>query len=259
MSFEKQVAFITGGGSGIGEATAIALAQQGASVVVADLNVEHAQKVATRIQAEGFDALAVELDISNFNAVDKAFQKAEEWKGKSVDILVNSAGIMLVNAVLDFEEKAWTNVMNVNISGTFFCSQRAAREMAKQKYGRIVNLASVSAERAGIGRVAYGTSKAAIAGLTRQLAMELGAFGITANSVAPGPVLTAMTAANYNDATKDAFTSMIPARRLGTLDDMTDAILFLASKSAGYINGILLPVDGGYLASGVSKTASLGQ
>ncbi|WP_244438925.1 SDR family NAD(P)-dependent oxidoreductase [Paraburkholderia dilworthii] len=159
--------------------------------------------------------------------------------------------------LLDYKLEDWQRLMNINVTGTFLCAQRAARSMANAQYGRIVNLASISAERAGIGRVAYGTSKAAVVGLTRQLAMELGPLGITANAIAPGPVVTAMTAESFTDETIAAYSAMIPSRRLGTVEEMADAILFLASKRAGYINGVVLPVDGGYLASGVAKTGNL--
>ncbi|BEP65418.1 hypothetical protein GmRootV213_59720 (plasmid) [Variovorax sp. V213] len=160
-------------------------------------------------------------------------------------------------SLLDCQASDFKTVMEVNVAGTFLCAQRAAKGMIAQRYGRIVNLTSISAERAGVGRVAYGTSKAAVAGLTRQLAMELGAYGITANSVAPGPVSTPLTEKIYTPDTKRAFENMIPAKRLGTVGDVASAIAFLASEPAAYINGVMLAVDGGYLAAGVGVTAGL--
>jgi NAD(P)-dependent dehydrogenase (short-subunit alcohol dehydrogenase family) len=148
-------------------------------------------------------------------------------------------------------------VMEVNVTGAFLCAQRAAKGMIAQKYGRIINLSSIGAERAGIGRIAYGPSKAAVAALTRQLAMELGSFGITANSVAPGPIDTPMTHDCYTPETTRAYQNMIPARRLGTVEEVANAIAFLSSEEAGYINGITLAVDGGFLAAGVGTTGEL--
>ena len=257
MNFENKTAFVTGGGSGIGEAAAVALAARGAHVVVADLNLENATKVANSILEQGGNAIAVLIDVSNANSVDSAFNTAEEWYGDTTHLLVNSAGILGIHAFIDYPVELFNKVMAVNVTGTFLCSQRAGKSMLKAGYGRIVNVASVSAVRAGIGRTAYGTSKAAMVGLTKQLSMELGPHGVTANAIAPGPVLTPLTEASYTPETIEAYTSMIPARRLGVLDDMTATILFLLSEGAAYINGAYLPVDGGYLASGVSKTGKL--
>lgn len=257
MKFENKTAFVTGGGSGIGEAAAIALAAEGAHVVVGDINLDNAAKVAKKILNQGGKAMAVSIDVSDANSVDSAFNEAEQWYGSTTHLLVNSAGILGVHAFIDYPFDLFNKVMAVNVTGTFLCSQRAARSMVEAGYGRIVNVASISAERAGIGRTAYGTSKAAMVGLTKQLSMELAQHGITANAIAPGPVVTPLTEASYNPETIEAYTSMIPARRLGLLDDMSAAILFLLSEGAAYINGAYLPVDGGYLASGVSKTGKL--
>ncbi|AKJ42164.1 SDR family NAD(P)-dependent oxidoreductase [Pragia fontium] len=257
MRFPDKTVFVTGGGSGIGGAVSQAFAIEGARVAIADLNFTHAKKVADEITSKGGKAIAISLDVSSAESVDAAFSRAEAWYGETTNVLVNSAGIIGINAFLDYTLAQFQQVMAVNVTGAFICAQRAARSMVKANAGHIVNVASVSAERAGVGRIAYGTSKAAMVGLTRQLAMELGPYGVTANSIAPGPVLTPMTAASYTTETIDAYTSMIPARRLGTLDEMTNAILFLASDHARYINGIFMPVDGGYLAGGVNKTGKI--
>ena len=253
MKFENKTAFVTGGGSGIGEAAAVALAAEGARVVVADLNFDNASRVAEHISSQGGAALAVQIDVSNADSVAGAFALAKEWYGETTQLLVNSAGILGIHAFVDYPVDLFNKVMAVNVTGAFLCAQQAAQGMLNSGYGRIVNVASIS----GIGRTAYGTSKAALVGLTRQLSMELGASGISVNAIAPGPVVTPLTEASYTPETIEAYTSMIPARRLGVLEDMTAAILFLLSDGAAYINGAYLPVDGGYLASGVSKTGKL--
>lgn len=250
------VALVTGGGSGIGRASALQLAAKGASVVVADLNQQGIDETVALIQAQGHEALGIKLDVSDPQSVENAFTQSNDWRG-SCDILVNCAGILVVQPLLDFPLDAWNRLMAINLTGTFLCSQRAARDMVKKHYGRIINMASISGSRAGVGRVAYGTSKAAISGLTRQLALELGAYGITANAIAPGAIVTAMTEAAYTDETRAKLLPMIPAGHLGETDDIASAVCYLASPQAKYVNGHTLAVDGGYLASGMTQTGNL--
>ena len=254
----RKIAAVTGGGSGLGAATAHRLARDGYRVAILDLQRENAEAVARHLNAERPDcALALQVNVADPVSVDAAFVALEQRWGQGPDVLVNSAGIMPVAPVLDCSYDMFRTAMDVNVGGSFLCSQRAARGMAERRFGRIVNLASISSERAGVGRVAYGTSKTAIAGLTRQFAMELGPLGITVNAIAPGPVLTAMTEKNYTPETRQAFEASIPARRMGRTEEMADAIAFLCSDGAAYINGVLLPVDGGYLAAGIATTAGL--
>ena len=253
---QRRLAVITGAGSGIGEATAYRLSMDGFDVAILDIDMAKAEAVARTVTARNGSALPFCVDVTNSNSIEDAFAAIETWR-KAPDVLVNSAGILRVSSVADCTLSEFRTVMDVNVTGSFLCAQRAAKGMLAQRYGRIVNLSSISAERAGIGRVAYGTSKGAVASLTRQLAMELGVAGITANCVAPGPINTAMTREFYTPETKRAFESMIPARRLGTVDDVANAIAFLSSHDAGYINGVMLPVDGGYLAAGVGVTGGL--
>lgn len=251
-----RVAAITGAGSGIGEAAAYKLAADGFDVVILDIDMAKAEAVAHAVTDHGGCALPLYLDVTKSEAVEEAFKAIEKWR-KSPDVLVNSAGIMKVVSVFDCTAAEFETVMQVNVTGAFLCAQRAARGMVAQHYGRIVNLSSISAERAGIGRIAYGTSKGAVVALTRQLAMELGPFGITANSVAPGPIRTPMTLELYTPETQRAFKSMIPARRLGTANEVAHVIAFLSSEVASYINGAMIAVDGGYLAAGIGTTGTL--
>ncbi|MCY1254229.1 3-oxoacyl-[acyl-carrier-protein] reductase FabG [compost metagenome] len=257
MRFKNDIVVVTGGGSGIGEASARAFASEGARVAVADRDIANARRVTSELASAGLDAIAVPIDVAEEKSIDGACSEVESRFGGSISVLVNSAGLMGLAPITDYSLGDWERIIAVNVTGTFLCAKRVAPGMQKARYGRIVNLASISAVRAGIGRAAYGTSKAAVAGLTRQLAMELGSFGITANAVAPGPVMTAMTRENYQPNTVAAYTNMIPARRFGTPEEMAHAVLFLSSREAGFVNGILLPVDGGYLAGGVATTGTM--
>jgi len=257
MQKEREtVALVTGGASGLGRATALALATRGDKVAVADLNLAGAQACADDIACAGGQAIALRLDVTDAASVEQAFQDAESALGP-VDALVNSAGLVAIQPLLEFSIADWERLLAVNVTGTFRCAQRAGVGMAARGYGRIINLASVSGVRAGIGRAAYGTSKAAVIGLTRQLAMELGPHGVTANAVAPGPVVTGMTADIYTPQTIATLESMVPTGRLGAPEEIAAAIVFLASREASYVNGDVLAVDGGYLAAGMNRTGNL--
>lgn len=249
-------ALVTGAGSGIGRASAEELARRGASVVVTDLHAGAAEEVAAAIGAAGGRAIGLALDVGDPASIAAGFDRAEAELG-GIDILVNSAGLLIVEPVLEFSTDSWERVMRINLTGTFLCSQRAGRGMAARGYGRIVNIASVSGVRAGVGRAAYGTSKAAILGLTRQFALELGAQGVTTNAIAPGVVETPMTMGAYGEETWRQVLSMIPTGRRGLPHDIAEAVAYLASPGAGYVNGDVLAVDGGYLAAGMTRTGGL--
>jgi len=256
FSFEKGTAMITGGGSGIGRATAVMLARAGTPVAVADIDPISIEQTVAGITEQGGDALAVLIDVQEKKSVDEAFKKVEAWRGP-VTVLVNSAGILRIDTFEDFDLDQWNQVFNINVTGSFLCGQRAAANMKKAGYGRIINLSSISGTRAGVGRTAYGTSKAAISGLTRQMALELGRYGITANAVAPGATVTPMTNDAYTEETRASLLPMIPAGFIAEPDDIASAIVFLSSGQARYINGHTLPVDGGYLGSGMLQTGSI--
>ncbi len=249
-------AFITGGGSGIGRASALRLAQSGAQVAVSDLNVDAARAVVHDIKTAGGEAIAVALDVTDAQGLPAAVSDAEGQLGP-IDILVNSAGLILVEPLLEFSQASWRQVMDVNVTGTFQVSQYVAQGMAHRGYGRIINISSISGLRAGVGRVAYGTSKAAILGLTRQFALELGPRGVTTNAIAPGVIETPMTLNAYSEETWSRVLDMVPARRRGQPEDIAEAVAYLASPAASYVNGEVLTVDGGYMATGMTQTGNL--
>ncbi len=253
-----RTAVVTGGASGIGRAVCRRLAAAGVQIAVADLDFQSASQTADEIVDAGGGARPFQIDVSDPGSVQACFRDARAWL-QHVDILVTSAGVLSVHALPDFPIEIWKKVMEVNVTGTFLCVLQVAHEMIERQFGRIVTISSISGVRAGVGRTAYGTSKAAVMALTRQLAMELAPHGVTANSVAPGPVLTPLIAKTHNQETMAAYTAMIPAGRMGTVEEIADAVVFLASDQAGYINGQTLAVDGGYLAAGVARTADVAQ
>lgn len=246
----QKVAVVTGGAVGIGGATCERLAQDGIQVIVADIDHDKAATTAERIRQAGGAAAALRIDVASPEAIRAAFDQVEREHGRC-DILVNSAGIAKTYPFLEFPLDNWVATMNVNLTGTLLCSQHAARLMARQGWGRIVNIASVAGLRAvGKGRTAYGTSKAAVIGLTRQMAAELAELNITANAICPGPVDTPMTQVLHSAEFRRQYASAIPAGRYGTANEIAATAAFLVSDAAAYINGVALPVDGGFLASG---------
>lgn len=250
------VALVTGAGSGIGQAVALRLARLGARVVITDVSDKGIDETLAMIAAVGGTAIGQRLDVTDPASVDAAFAAAEAWD-KTVDILVNNAGIATLHPFLDYPVEDWGRVMAVNVTGSLLCAQRAGRDMVRQGYGRIVNIASVSGIRAGVGRTAYGTSKAAMIGLTRQIALELAPHGVTANAVAPGAIVTPLTQAFYTEDTVASILSMVPNRRMGETSDIAAAVSYLASRDAGYVNGEVLVVDGGFVAAGMTQTGRL--
>jgi len=246
----QRVAVVTGGAMGIGGDVCQRLAASGAIVLIADLNVEAAQKTARQLREEGGRASALELDVGRSESVANAFAEVDRTYGRC-DVLVNSAGIAKVFPFLEFPLDNFVATMNVNVTGTLLCAQHAARLMVRNRWGRIVNIASVAGMRAvGTGRTAYGTSKGAVIALTRQMAVELAEFGITANAVAPGPVDTPMTRVLHTDRFREEYSRAIPMNRYGTTGEIAAAVMYLVSEEASYVSGITLPVDGGFLASG---------
>jgi 3-oxoacyl-[acyl-carrier protein] reductase len=241
MDLQGQVALITGSARGIGKAIAQALAKRGADVVIADVNLDQARETSVEISREGVRTSPVGLNVSKSGEVIKAFEFISKEHGR-LDILVNNAGITRDGLLLRMKEEDWDAVIEINLKGVFLCSKEAVKLMAKQRYGRIVNIASVVAFMGNPGQANYGASKAGIIGLTKTIAKEYAGRGITANAVAPGFITTAMTDA-LPENIKEEMKRAIPMGRFGTIEDVADAVLFLVSHS--YITGQVLHVNGG--------------
>ncbi len=247
---QTRVAVVTGGAMGIGAEVCRRLGAAGFVVVVADRDQPAAENTANELRTAGATAEAQAIDVGDAASVDRAFEAIEQRHGRC-DVLVNSAGIAKVYPFLEFPDDNFAATMAINVNGTFLCSQRAARLMVRNQWGRIVNIASVAGMRAvGSGRTAYGTSKGAVIALTRQMAVELAQHGVTANAVAPGPVDTPMTRELHTERFRQEYCNAIPMNRYGTTGEIAAAVMYLVSNDAAYTSGVTLPVDGGFLASG---------
>jgi NAD(P)-dependent dehydrogenase (short-subunit alcohol dehydrogenase family) len=246
----SRVVLVTGGNSGIGEAVARHFSRQGMRVVIAARDERRIGQLVAELRADGGKAEGLRIDVADETSVERAIRAALSRYGR-LDILVNSAGIGVTTPFFEVSLAHWQSVLAVNLTGAFLTSRMAAATMRDQGWGRIIHIASVSGILAGSLRCAYGTSKAGLIGLTRQMAVELARFGITVNAVAPGPIKTPMTDVMHDATTQEAYCARIPARRYGRLDEIAHAVAFLASEQAGYITGQTLAVDGGYTAAGI--------
>jgi len=244
MNFTGKTAVVTGGSRGIGRAVCLELARGGANVVLCYAgNEAAAQETVSACEALGARALAVRCDVSDAAQVRGLMDAALQAFG-AIHILVNNAGITRDSLLMLMKEEDFDAVINANLKGAFLCMKAVARTMMKQRYGRIVSLSSVVGLRGNAGQMNYAASKAGVIGLTKSMAKELAARGVTANAVAPGFIDTDMTAAMPEPA-KAATLGSIPMGRLGAAADVAKAVAFLASEEAGYITGQVLAVDGG--------------
>lgn len=248
MKLKDKVAVVTGSARGIGRAIAEAMAREGAKVVITDRDAEGARKTAQEI---GEAAFAITADVSKPKEIEVLFQDAVDHFG-SLDILVNNAGIGATRLVVDIELEEWERILRINLTGAFLCSQQAARRMMAQGTGgRIINIVSLSGQKGGVGRSAYGASKAGLEVLNKIMAVEFADYGITVNAIAPGPIMTETGKGMHTQETVDAYHRLIPQRRYGEPSEIAAAAVFLASEDASYITGHTLNVDGGFLAAGL--------
>lgn len=239
-----RTAFVTGGSRGIGRATCVALAAAGHRVAFCfGHDEEGAAATEAAVRDVGGEVLALRAAIGDAAAVDGAFAAVEERFG-AVEVLVNNAGITRDGLLARMSDEAWDDVIRVNLTGAFQTIRRATPRMMRARFGRIVNVSSVGGHIGGAGQANYSAAKAGLLGLSRSVAREYATRGITCNVVAPGPIVTAMTEAQGEDWMATVATA-VPVGRFGTPEECAAAIAFLCSDAAGYITGVLLPVDGG--------------
>lgn len=244
MKLMGKTAIVTGGSRGIGREISIKLAELGANVVVNyTSSPQKAEEVVEVIRALGREAMAIKADVSNTDEV-QAFIKEVEKKFDTIDILVNNAGITRDTLLMKMKEADWDQVMSINLKGTFNCTKAVTRKMMKQKYGKIINIASVVGVMGNAGQANYAASKAGIIGFTKSVAKELASRGINVNAVAPGFIITDMTDV-LSEEIKEGLMGSIPLAQLGTPEDVANTVAFLSSDEAKYITGQVINVDGG--------------
>jgi 3-oxoacyl-[acyl-carrier protein] reductase len=240
---DKKVAVVTGGAQGIGEAIALTLAKEGASVAVVDINPEKAGEVSAKIKQMGVDSESYKVDVSNTNEVEETTNKIFE-KFKRIDILVNNAGITRDNLLIRMTEQEWDAVININLKGVFNWTKACGKIMMKQRSGSIINISSVIGLMGNAGQVNYAASKAGVIGITKSIAKELASRNVRVNAICPGYIKTAMTD-KLSEEAKNAILQFIPSRTMGTPQDVANTALFLASDLSSYITGETIRVDGG--------------
>ena len=243
MSLEGRVAVVTGSAQGIGQAIAITLARKGSDIVVVDLDDNRCKETVEAVLKTGYRAMALKVNVAEWDEVKAmADHVLKDWG--HIDILVNNAGITRDSLLIRMKEEDWNVVLQVNLTGTFNCIKAVIPSMSKQRYGRIVNIASIVGVIGNIGQANYAASKAAIIGFTRTVAREYASRMVTVNAVAPGFIDTAMTQ-TLSPEIKETLLNQIPSRRLGQPDDVAEAVCFLGSDEASYITGQVLHVNGG--------------
>jgi 3-oxoacyl-[acyl-carrier protein] reductase len=240
---KNKVAIVTGASRGIGKSISLALAKQGAKIVAVDISANGMDELLAEIKALGSEGIAVAGNVTVAADTERMIDEAVAAYGR-VDILVNNAGITRDGLLLRMKEEDWDAVLSVNLKGAFLCTKAASKVMTKQRYGRIINIASVVGQMGNAGQANYCASKAGLMGLTRSNARELAKRNVTVNAVAPGFIVSDMTEA-LPDQVKEAMAAQIPLERFGTADDIANAVIFLASEASGYVTGQVLAVNGG--------------
>jgi 3-oxoacyl-[acyl-carrier protein] reductase len=245
MELKDKVALVTGGAQGIGRTISEELTRAGAHVVLGDVNLEGAQATAEAINKSGGSASAVKIDVSNATEVREVFDFIVKDK-KPVDIVVNNAGITRDGLMVRMKESDWDLVLDINLKGSFLCSQQAAKQMMKQKSGVIVNIASIVGVMGNFGQANYSASKAGVIGLTKTLAREVASRGIRVNAIAPGFIDTEMTRV-LDEEVRQKLIEQIPLARLGLPEDVARCVNFLVSDKSSYITGQVINLNGGML------------
>lgn len=251
LNLTNKIALITGARRGMGKSHALMLAAQGAKVVITDIDLNECQLVVDEIKATGGEGACFKMDVSNKSEVEQVFDEVIKQFSR-LDILVNNAGIYFPKPALELNEQDWDKMIDINLKGQFLCAQRAAREMAKNKWGRIINIASVASGQVGVGIAGgahYTASKGGVIGMSETLAVEWAPLGINVNVIAPGAIDTPMVAAaQIPKEAMEAMLGRVPLKRIGKPEEVSAMVVFLASDEASYITGAVFYVDGGWLA-----------
>ena len=251
MKLDNRTAIVTGARRGIGRAVALALAKEGANVVVSDISQEDCEKIVTEIKGLGRRGLALKCNVTSRTEVEDMVARTVAKFGK-LDILVNNAGIITFKPFLELTDEDWDNIMSVNLKGQFLCARAAAKEMTKNKWGRIINIASISSGGCGIAFpliAHYTASKGGVMALTEALALELTPQGINVNAICPGAIDTDMTKGVKESGQLEQVLLRIPKGRLGQPEDIAHLAVFLASEESDYISGAAIVIDGGWLTT----------
>ncbi|MBN2830010.1 MAG: 3-oxoacyl-[acyl-carrier-protein] reductase [Candidatus Cloacimonetes bacterium] len=242
---EKMIAVITGSARGIGYGIAERFAEEGSTVIILDLNQEQVDEAVSRLTAHGYSAEGYAANVTDSERIGEIFKELDAKYGK-IDILVNNAGITKDNLIMRMKESDWDAVINVNLKGTFICTQKISRYLLKQKSGCLVNIASVIGIMGNAGQANYAASKGGVISLTKSSAKEFASRGIRVNAVAPGFIETEMTQ-NLPEEVVKSYSAAIPLQKMGSIRNVADLCLFLASKEAEYITGQVINVDGGLI------------
>lgn len=240
---KDQVAIVTGSGRGIGRSIAERLMAHGAKIVITDINEELCKQTADELQKQGGEVIALTCNVTVSETVEKMVEAVNEKWGR-IDVLVNNAGITRDSLFMRMSEEQWQAVIDTNLSSAFKVTKPVLKLMSKQRYGRIVNIASTTGVHGNFGQVNYAAAKAGLIGFTKTVALEYASRNITSNAVAPGFIDTAMTQALGEDIIKKVI-EKVPSGRMGTPDDISNAVLFFSLPSSGYVTGQVLEVSGG--------------